>query len=449
MSGVLFSQNQHTIMNYNLLNYPGNDTTIRNPYFRTTISSVLPDILVCEEITSQAGVNGFLNKVLLPNYPGYATGTFLDGPDTDNNIFFKSDYFTFISNTPIATDLRNISEFKLVENSSGDTIRIYAVHLKASEGSGNEEQRLTEVNDLRSVTDALPPGSFYMVTGDFNFYGSTEPGYSALLDQSNPGYFVDIYNLQGVWNNPAYAPYHTQSTRTRQFGGGANGGLDDRFDMILMSQSIINTGGIHYVNSSYLAYGNDGQHYNDSINQPPNLAVGQEVANALHYSSDHLPVLVTLDYEPASVQLSINLNNGWNLLSVPLLAPDMASSVLFPTAVSPFYTFDNSYIQENNLENGVGYWAKFNGVQNTIITGAYVSTNEISVHPGWNLIGPFAFDVSVNDISTIPSNILTLPFYGYNGSYEASDTLRIGKGYWVKSNSNGIIQLNTVLTKSN
>ena len=53
-------------MNYNLLNYPGNDTTTRNPYFRTTIAATLPDILVCEEMTSQAGVDGFLNSVLIP-----------------------------------------------------------------------------------------------------------------------------------------------------------------------------------------------------------------------------------------------------------------------------------------------------------------------------------------------------------------------------------------------
>ncbi len=449
ISGLLYAQTQRTIMNYNLLNYPGNDTTIRNPYFRTTIAAVLPDILVCQEMTSLAGVNGFLNNVLLPNYSGYAAGTFIDGPDTDNEIFYKTDSFTFISNTPIATDLRNISEFKLVENTTGDTVRIYSVHLKASSGSGNEQQRLAEVNVLRNVTYTLPPESFYMVMGDFNLYGSTEPAYAALLDQSNPGYFVDLFNMPGTWNNAAYAPYHTQSTRTRQFGGGANGGLDDRFDLILMSQSIINSGGIHYVNDSYIPYGNDGLHYNDSINQPPNLAVGQVVANALHYSSDHLPVEVTLSFEAVNTQFTINLNNGWDLLSVPLLSPDMTSSELFPTAISPFYKFDNSYIEVNTLENGVGYWAKFNSAQSVTITGTTVTNDDIPIHPGWNLIGTFDFNVPTNEIVTIPPNILTSPFYGYNSSYVISDTLKGGKGYWVKSDSNGVIQLNAALSKAN
>jgi len=46
------------IATYNLLNYPGTDTTTRNPYFRTVTSSMSPDILVTQEMTSQAGVDG-------------------------------------------------------------------------------------------------------------------------------------------------------------------------------------------------------------------------------------------------------------------------------------------------------------------------------------------------------------------------------------------------------
>ena len=55
---------QVKIVTYNLLNYPGTDTSTRNPYYRTTISSLNPDILVVQEITSQSGVTGFLNNVM-------------------------------------------------------------------------------------------------------------------------------------------------------------------------------------------------------------------------------------------------------------------------------------------------------------------------------------------------------------------------------------------------
>ena len=237
---------------------------------------------------------------------GYAAGTFIDGPDTDCEIFYKTSAFTFLANNAIPTTLRNIYEFIIRENSTGDTLRIYSVHLKASTGTTNEQQRLAEATILRNYTDALPPNSNYLVCGDFNFYGSTEPAYQKLLDQSTQGYFSDIYNLSGTWNNGAYAQYHTQSTRTRQFGGGATGGMDDRFDLMLFSPSLLQVGSIVYISNTYTAYGNDGLHYNDSINRPPNNAVSQEIANALHYSSDHLPIIANFLFDyPLPVEIDL------------------------------------------------------------------------------------------------------------------------------------------------
>jgi hypothetical protein len=171
------------------------------------------------------------------------------------------------------------------------------VHLKASTGTANEQQRLSEVTVLRNYTVNLSSNSYYIVAGDFNIYRSSEPAFIKLLDQSENGYFIDPLYLTGTFNQSAYAIYHTQSPRVRSFGGGATGGLDDRFDMILISPSIINPGGITYISNSTIAYGNDGFHYNDSINRPPNYAVSQQVADALHYASDHLPVIASFTIE--------------------------------------------------------------------------------------------------------------------------------------------------------
>ena len=292
-------------MTYNLLNYPVTDTTIRNPYFRTIFSNIQPDILVVQEVITQGGVDGFLNKVLNQVSSGYAAGFFLDGPDTDNAIFYKSNLFTFISNTAINTSLRNINEFRLKENLSGDTLIIYSVHLKANNSSNDSLKRSAEVDSLRKRTDELPPNSEFIVVGDFNIYDSDEIAFQKLLDQSNQGYFIDPLNLFGHWNNnSSFAPYHSQSTRTRVFGDGSAGGLDDRFDMILVSQGIMNSGSISFIPGSYTTYGNDGSHFNDSINQPPNYAVGQEIADALHYASDHLPVYAEFEFDVQFIQLA-------------------------------------------------------------------------------------------------------------------------------------------------
>jgi hypothetical protein len=194
-----------------------------------------------------------------------------------------------------------------------------------------------------------------------------------------------------------------------------------------------------------MVYGNDGNHYNDSINRPPNNVVSQLVANALHYSSDHIPIIATLQFEPQNhiMQSTINISDGWNLLSVPLSASDMTTSELFPTAISPFYDFNSTYFQVSTLENGRGYWAKFLGDQNQIITGTVLSTNDIEVSHGWNLVGPFDNEVNVEDLITIPPNILVSSFFGYDGAYVNSMILKPGKGYWVKVSNSGIIRLNT------
>ena len=359
---VSYSQSQHIIMSYNLLNYPGSDTTTRNPHFRTIFSNIQPDILVVQEMNSIAGVNGFLTNVLNKASSGYSAGAFLDGPDTDNAIFYRNSVFSFISNIPIETALRDINEFKLVHNLSGDTLRIYSVHLKASSGAANEQLRAAEVDSLRKRTNSLAPGTNFMVVGDYNIYSSNESAYQKLSNQNSSGYFVDIFTLTGSWNQSQYSAYHTQSPRLRQFGGGATGGMDDRFDMMLMSQTIIDQGGITYNPDSYTVYGNDGNHYNDSINRPPNSAVGQVIANSLHYASDHLPVYATFNFNTSFVELTSFTALIEGFYNGSTMIPDTVIIEL-RNATFPYALVDQAKILLNDSGQGTG---KFNTALNGV-----------------------------------------------------------------------------------
>ncbi len=296
------------IMCWNLLNYPNTtnataDTTLRHPFYRAVVQYEKPDILVTEENTSSTATTWFLNTVMNVSGTVYSKGAFINGPDTDNEIYFKSSDFTFISNTAIKTDLRDISEFKLTYISTGDTIRIYAVHLKASSGAPYDAQRAVEVDSLRKVTNRLPAGSNFIVCGDFNFYGDYEPGYTNLLqnNSTDDGNFVDPINMTGTWHYYPYRFYHTQSTRTTSFGGGATGGLNDRFDMMIFSTAISQgTSGIAYVAGSTTPVGNDGNHYNLDINALPNTAAPSDVIDALYNASDHLPVYALFNFSSTS-----------------------------------------------------------------------------------------------------------------------------------------------------
>lgn len=354
------AQQLHTIMSYNLLNYPGSDTTTRNPHYRTIFESIQPDILVVQEMQSQAGVNGFLSNVLNASAGGYSAGIFIDGTDSDRAIFYKSNYFTFISNTPIQTTLRDINEFKMVHNITQDTLLIYVVHLKASSGSDNELRRLEEVTELRNHTDSLPAGTFFIVAGDFNIYRSGEPAFQKLLDQSANGYFIDPLNLIGTFNQSSFAQYHTQSPRIRSFGGGATGGMDDRFDMILISQTVSDINNITYINGSTVAYGNDGNHYNDSINSPPNTAVGQQIADALHYASDHLPVFASFRFKAEYVELTSFTALIEGLYNGSTMIPDTIT-IQLRSFDEPDLLIDSVRIILDQTGNGSG---RFNNAEN-------------------------------------------------------------------------------------
>jgi len=358
---IALAQGQHTIMTYNMLNFTLGDTATRNPHFRTIFSNLQPDILVCQEMTSQTGVNGFLIRVLNRVSSGYAAGTFINGFDTDNAIYYKSSLFTFLSNTPIQTALRDINEFKLKYNSTGDTLIIYSVHLKA-----NEEDsllRAAEIDSLRKKTNLLSTNSNFIVVGDFNIYDSYELAFKKLLNQSQSGYFIDPLNLNGDWGLGTFAPYHTQATRTRDIGdGGSTGGLDDRFDMMLMSQAMINSGDITYIPGSYTEYGNDGNHFNDSINQPPNGAVSQQIADALYYASDHLPVYANFNFDAAYVEITSFTALIEGFYNGSIMKPDTIT-VDLRNAAAPFSLIDQAKIYLNSNGQGSG---KFYNAQNGV-----------------------------------------------------------------------------------
>ena len=287
------SQDTVKIMTYNLLFYNLNSDP-RDYYFRKTILATQPDIIVVQEIEFQNVVNNFLYNVLNYYTPGlYKAGTFIDGPSLDRALYYKSSKFNFIINSPISTPGgRDINAFMVQHIPTNKQLILLGLHLKAGSYPSNQQQRAAEVNALRGFTNTLNLGTDFIVLGDFNIYGSYEVAYQNLLQvqSQNEGHCIDPVNISGQWNNYSYRQYHTQSTRRRAFGEGATGGLDDRFDMILYSKSVSEPGGITYIPNSLTEFGNDGNHYNDSINERPNTAVPDSIADALHYASDHLPV---------------------------------------------------------------------------------------------------------------------------------------------------------------
>jgi endonuclease/exonuclease/phosphatase family metal-dependent hydrolase len=300
------------ILTYNALNFSSNSGD-RLPYFQSIFNEIDPDIVLIQEMSDEGGAELLLTALNNGGNEFYRV-RFLDGPDTENMLFYRNSVITFASQDTIDTELRDISEYELLLE--GNLIRFYSCHLRASQG--NELLRLEEVTRLRDHLNLLEENSEFIIAGDMNFYTSTEPGYQKFIadEANNIGRAQDLSNQVGSWNNnPIYAAVHTQSTRVNAFGGGAGGGLDDRFDFIFSSYEINNGYGLEYIEDSLTPFGNDGNHFNQSINEGINSAVSPEIADALYEASDHLPVFADFDVIPSAQEIIIvtipNIEEQW------------------------------------------------------------------------------------------------------------------------------------------
>src|SRR5207245_9458597 len=134
---------------------------------------------------------------------------------------------------------------------------------------------------------------------------------------------------------------------------------------------------------------------------------------------------------------------GWNLISVPVIPPDMRASVLFPHAISHPFSYDMGYNREETLRPGVGYWLKFAAAETVQVVGQPIPSDTVAIRKGWNLIGAMSLPIAVNQVNTNPSGIIISKFFGYNNdtnTYIVADNLDPGKGFWVKASQSGTMR---------
>jgi hypothetical protein len=131
----------------------------------------------------------------------------------------------------------------------------------------------------------------------------------------------------------------------------------------------------------------------------------------------------------------------WNLVSVPLIVGDRSRSSVFPTATIGAFAFEDGYVQKDSLSYGVGYWLKFPDPVTDTLNGGERVLDSVLVHEGWNLIGTLPDPVPVDSITSVPPGIISSRFYGYEEGYGIADTLLPFRGYWVKTEQDGILIL--------
>lgn len=151
---------------------------------------------------------------------------------------------------------------------------------------------------------------------------------------------------------------------------------------------------------------------------------------------------------------SYTVQQGWNLIAIPRLAQWMHIDSLIPNRSNPsvfeFNSTIKNYLIVEQLQTGSGYFVRFEN-QSTIIVPGSIVTNPVQVDTGWNLIGNYDKDLDITQVNTNPAGIIASAFFNFdafNNVYQASDSLRIGSGYWVRVSESGQVLLNSAVNKN-
>jgi hypothetical protein len=234
---------------------------------------------------------------------------------------------------------------------------------------------------MASGTFRPDSGDVVTVRGSFNDWGNSTNNPDTLTDGDNDSIYTKTLSLQ------------SSETIAYKFWKTFRGGLD----------------------------------YESIANRTLTLGTNDTVLPAVYFNNDSTPAFVVFE-----------VNERWNMISVPAVVPDYRKSVLFPTATSNAYAFSNGYQPKDTLVNGTGYWLKFANADTIRVEGEPLTCVTIHVKTGWNLVGTLGCPVSAPPVGE--QNIIS-QFFGYNNGYFVADTLYPGKSYWVKVSADGELTL--------
>lgn len=309
----LTAQTNIKVMFYNLLHYPSAPPFNRDEILKEILEGYQPDLFLVCELEDLDGANSVLDVSLNGIGKNYQKTPYTPNQSSNASVleqlvYYNTAYFVLENQQVIVTTFRDINHYTFILKTADyltNPIRleVFVAHLKAQQGAANEQLRFEMATQFTVALDNLDPNSLVVFGGDFNVYSSTEPAYQKILDSNNNIVIKDVLNLnngiQNWHNNVGWVGVHTQSTRASSgaFGNfGAGGGLDDRFDFIMLSENMLTGADIHYKPATYQSYGNNGVCFNDRIDGADcDGEFSQELRTNLYNMSDHFPVVLELE----------------------------------------------------------------------------------------------------------------------------------------------------------
>jgi endonuclease/exonuclease/phosphatase family metal-dependent hydrolase len=318
-------------MFYNLLQFPEAPPSNRDFILKEIIDEIEPDVFMVAELQDTAGANLILDNALNDNNSIYASAPFVfntsgSGGNLQQLLYYNTEKFSLQLSDVIQTSLRDINRYQLKaltlqSDTNPIVIDFFVAHFKASQGASNEQIRFNMALDFTNyINTNLSSDANVIFAGDFNFYTANESGFQQLFIGNTTIPLNDPLNQLGDWNtNSNFSAVHTQSTRqsNNAFNDyGAGGGLDDRFDFIFVSGNILNpNNAVSLKDNSYQTIGNNGNCYNEDISDTScNGIFSQDLRNLLWNMSDHLPLVMDLNFQ----QDFLNVNESFALTKLNL-----------------------------------------------------------------------------------------------------------------------------------
>jgi len=400
------------LMTYNLMYYKAPSTPCshsrsgaqRDTDLKTVVQYVKPDILCVTEmgatpLNPPVIASSILNVDGTSHYQ-YANFSSSSFSSIANGFFYNANKLALLSQSSVKRDLNNVPLVREVNfyrlyvkdqalsQANADTtfFSVGVVHFKAGSDPSDQTARQEAAAAIMDHIDQNISDENVILTGDFNMRGPGETAFQTLTQYtaSPDESLQDPLSLGGRWHNRSnMASHHTQSTHRSSQGCFVGGGMDDRFDLFLVSDEIRNgSNKLHYL--QYDALGQDGSSFNGSLNRSSNFEVNTAVANALYNFSDHLPVLMEIEAEVSGIGLDER------------------------AYLQEHLQVRNPFVHRLKLEHS-GLKKQSHRVQISDLTGRTMASE---VWPGGPNVSPLHFDTS-----NWPAGIYLLTLQSENASY--------------------------------
>lgn len=146
-------------------------------------------------------------------------------------------------------------------------------------------------------------------------------------------------------------------------------------------------------------------------------------------------------------QIQLVLQEGWNMVSIPLRLDDSATSSIFPGAEA-VYTWNpatKSYFMPDEIEPRVAYWVAMSSQTSIDLVGPPVVEYVTDLVRGWHMLGSVHGHVAMfEDPLDAPSDSVEGFAYSWNAqtrSYDLHTSLVQGLGYWVAASDDCLLEI--------